>query len=164
MPINKNLSNNYITLVKMLHPLQQCNVLSFFGLHALISKQNFVPWIAVCSNHNKLSFGGGDSKDCGAVGVDHNSPLGCTLKFLPHIFEIACHCKITLEFLAHTYSRLLVIADHTQVSPTYTILFVIATSGGDLKPRECLMRGNIIVLRDRLISCQGKLVSWTFQQ
>jgi hypothetical protein len=106
MPIKKNLSNNYITLVKMLHPLQQCNVLSFFGLHALISKQNFVPWIAVCSNHNKLSFGGGDSKDCGAVGVDHNSPLGCTLKFLPHIFEIACHCKITLEFLAHTYSRL----------------------------------------------------------
>jgi hypothetical protein len=131
----------------MLHPLQQCNVLSFFGLHALISKQNFVPGIAVCSNHNWLNFGGGDSQDCGAVGVYHNFPLGSILKFLPP------HTRDCLS-----------LQDHTWVSPTYTILLVIATSDGDLKPWECLMRADIIVLRDRPISCQGKLVSWTFQQ
>jgi len=153
MPIKKNLSNNYITLVKMLHPLQQCNVLSFFGLHALISKQNFVPWIAVCSNHNKLSFGGGDSKDCGAVGVDHNSPWVAHSSFSPTYSRLLVIARSHLSF-SHIPTRdCLSLQDHTQVSPTYTILLVIATSGGDLKPRECLMRGEIIVLRDRPISC-----------
>ncbi len=84
---------------------------------------------------------------------------------------------VTHSSFSPTYSILLVIArshlsfshiptpdclslqDHTQVSPTYTILLVIATTGGDLKPRECLMRADIIVLRARPRSCQEKLVS-----